>query len=101
LVAALEMWRDALTTTPRTIRETDRLFSRQSLHQLIHDNFDAEDLRQLCFEIGIAYDDLGGRGHNDRVRELILLVVNNDSAGRLLEKLRELRPLTEWPISVD
>lgn len=74
---------------------------RHTFHQLIHDNFDAEDLRQLCYEIGIVYDDLGGRGHNDRIRELILLVINSGNTERLLEKLRELRPLTDWPVSVD
>ena len=51
----------------------------------------------MCYDLGIVYDDLGDGGHDDRVRELILRVIRDDHMGRLLRRLRELRPGVDWP----
>lgn len=42
------------------------------LHLLLHKYFNPEELRTLCFEIDIPYDDLGGEGHVAKARETIL-----------------------------
>ncbi|MCP4423189.1 MAG: hypothetical protein GY803_01720 [Chloroflexi bacterium] len=41
------------------------------LRQLIADNFSEEELRTLCSDLGVEYDDLGGRGRTANIRELI------------------------------
>lgn len=97
-VSALEYWRESIVPHGHgQKRSTDRLRSRQLLHNLIHQHFDAGDVRQLCYDLGIVYDDLGDGGHDDRVRELILRVIRDDHMGRLLRRLRELRPGVDWP----
>lgn len=41
------------------------------LHHVLHTHFDREELRTLCFKLGVRYDDLGGEGHSARARELV------------------------------
>lgn len=98
-MAALEYWRDSIVPHGHgQKRGTDRLRARQLLHNLIHEHLDAGDLRQLCYDIGLAHDDLGDGGHDDRVRELILLVIRDGHLmPRLLARLREIRPGVDWP----
>lgn len=42
------------------------------LHWLICQSFNLEELRTLCFELKVTYDDLGGEGLSAKTRELIL-----------------------------
>ena len=77
---------------------TDRLEARRTLHELIHTYFDADELRQLCYDLGIVYGDLGDGGHDDKILELILLVIRQSSQAQLLTRLKELRPKILWPM---
>ncbi len=89
-------WQDAIAS-PRKKRDTNRLDNRLIFHGLLHDHFDAEELKTLCFDLGVVYDDLGGDGHDDRVRELILRCMRDECMGRLLWRVRQLRPAVDWP----
>lgn len=42
------------------------------LHWLICQSFNLEELRTMCFELKVIYDDLGGEGLSAKTRELIL-----------------------------
>lgn len=58
--------------------------------------FNEQEIRDLCFELSVDYEDLGGEGKSARARELTLLL---ERQGRLqdLEKMcRELRPAVAW-----
>lgn len=95
-VSDLQAWRQSVMPTAAR-PSTDRLEARRALHGLIHAHFDPEELRQLCFDLGVIYGDLGEGGHDDKIRELVLLSIRSGHVGRLLRRLRELRPGVDWP----
>lgn len=80
---------------------TDRLRRRQLLHGLLRYHFDTEELRSLCFDLGVDYDDLIGQGKDGIIRELILQSIRRNHTARLLERLEQLRPGVEWPKEMD
>ena len=42
------------------------------LHQALIDRYDLEELRTLCAQFGVPFDDLRGEGRSAKARELIL-----------------------------
>lgn len=58
--------------------------------------FDLGETRDLCFRLGIEYDDVGGEGKSGRVRELVRLVERNGRLPELLPHLQKLRPHVKW-----
>ena len=48
------------------------------LLRLITDKFSKEELKTLCFEYGMDYDDLSGEGKQAKARELILYLKRRD-----------------------
>lgn len=58
--------------------------------------FSLEDLRNLCFELGIDFDDLSGEGKKGKARELVIYCRNRAMTDRLIEKARQARPLVTW-----
>jgi hypothetical protein len=55
------------------------------LHRILDKGFDLEELRTLCFELGVDYDDLRGEGKVNKARELISYL---DRRGRTSELVR-------------
>jgi len=62
-----------------------------SLHRYIIEHYNLEELRTLCFELGVNYDDLGGEGLSAKVRELILKMGRQRELERLMHALRRER----------
>jgi len=62
------------------------------LHQSIVRHYNLEELRTLCFNLGINYDDLGGEGLSAKTRELVLRLGRNKRFDKLLTTLRQNRP---------
>ena len=67
------------------------------LHRLLNQAFNLEEVRTLCFELGIEYDDLGGEGRSDRSRELIRLMARQGRLPNLVTVATEKRPQLVWP----
>jgi internalin A len=67
------------------------------LRSFIASAFDEEELRDLCFDLNVAYDDLGGRGKAGNVRELIAYLERRDRLSDLFHILQESRPHIDWP----
>ena len=42
------------------------------LRDLIVNSFDLNELREICFDLGINFDDLRGERISDKARELII-----------------------------
>ena len=66
------------------------------LRQHLADYFSDSELRNVCFDLGVSYDDLGGESKADKAREL---VAHLDRRGRLEELVAlcsRLRPLVSW-----
>ncbi|MCB9443720.1 MAG: AAA family ATPase, partial [Ardenticatenaceae bacterium] len=69
----------------------------QQVRQLIASHFSLQELKTLCFDVGVEFDDLGGEGKSEKARELVAYIQRR---GRLPELLRTLvaeRPGISWP----
>jgi hypothetical protein len=53
-----------------------------TLREFIVQHFDLEELRTLCFDLHVEYDDLRGEGRVAKVRELVALM---ERLGRLVD----------------
>ena len=62
------------------------------LRQLLTDHFDVEELRTLCFDRGMEYDDLGGEGRADKARELVAYSDRHGRIPELVDKISKQRP---------
>lgn len=68
-----------------------------AIHQLLIRLYNAEELRSLCFRLGVDYDDLPPGGREAKAREL---VTHLDRRGRLPElqtAVQTERPNAVWP----
>jgi len=71
------------------------------LFEEIDKAFDKEELKDLCFrlesELGIDYDNLGGRGKKGKIRELVRTCWRHGKIGILVGEVHELRPESKLP----
>lgn len=79
------------------ISEGQRGYLNTLLRQLIA-SFDLEELRTLCFELGVDYDTLRGEGKAGKARELVLSALRTRRLPNLVEAARGLRPNIRWPV---
>lgn len=68
------------------------------LHEILAKRFDAEELRTLCFELGIDYDDLKGEGKRGKARELVALLERRGRIAELVAIGKQLRPDAAWEV---
>lgn len=73
-------------------RRPEPALDRKELLVLICDHFDDEELRTLCFILGVPYGDLPARGRKAKARELIKYFERRDRLNELLEILSQERP---------
>lgn len=59
-------------------------------------SFNIEEFRTICFDLGIDYDSLRGEGKTAKVRELLLLCVQQGRLPELIDLLSKERPGIEW-----
>jgi hypothetical protein len=57
----------------------------QRLYQLLTTQYDLEELRTLCFKLGVEYDDLRGEGRSAKARELIRSMERRGQVHQLLQ----------------
>ncbi len=62
------------------------------LHQVLITHLNLEELRTLCFDLGVNYDHLAGEELRGKARELVLYLQRRDALPRLIEWLRRERP---------
>lgn len=66
------------------------------LRRLLTDTFNDSELRNLCFDFGVDYENLSGPGKSDKVRELMLYVGRHTRSTELIAICRHLRPNADW-----
>ncbi|MCA9943984.1 MAG: leucine-rich repeat domain-containing protein [Anaerolineales bacterium] len=66
------------------------------LRRLLLDSFNPGELKDLCFELGIDYDDLPGDGRSVKARELILRLQREGRLDELVAYGRKHRPHAQW-----
>ncbi len=62
------------------------------LRQILADYFSQDELRTLCFEIGVDYEDLPGDGKGSKARELVIYLERQERIPELIAICRTLRP---------
>jgi hypothetical protein len=74
---------------------TDRAVSMK-LRQILSDRFSSEELRTMCFDLGVDWDDLPARGKSAKARELVAFFERRERIGRLIRIGRQQRPDIPW-----
>ncbi len=74
----------------------NREFAVTDLLPILSSRFDLEELRTLCFALGVDFDDLRGEGKTAKARELILRMQRYRQVEKLIQKIRETRPDLDW-----
>jgi hypothetical protein len=70
--------------------------SLSALRQLLIKCFNDSELRNLCFDLHIDYENLNGIGKEDKVRELVAYCDRHGRIPELVEECRRLRPKVSW-----
>ena len=83
----------SISNTDPTRGEAD---FRAELRQRLTDHFSEDELRTLCFDMGLDYEDLTGEGKTGKARELVALVERQNNMARLIAQCRLLRPNVQW-----
>jgi hypothetical protein len=66
------------------------------LRQVLSDYFSEEEIRTLCFDLSIDYDDLPATGKANKVRELVKYLERRDRIPDLESAVRRQRPNIPW-----
>ena len=70
---------------------------RTLLRQILINNFAESELEDLCFDLGLDYENLSGESKAAKARELIEYMERVGRYDELVQKTRELRPNAPWP----
>jgi hypothetical protein len=70
---------------------------RTQVHQALDCCFNLEELRTLCFELGLDYDDLPAEGKEAKARELVVHHERHGTLHRLVKLIRARRPQALQP----
>jgi hypothetical protein len=68
-----------------------------ALRETLATRFSDGELRTLCFDLGIDYDDLPGQGKGDKARELVAHCGRRHKLLELVSVGRAKRPDISWP----
>lgn len=66
------------------------------LHELLDLHFSEEDIRTMCFYLGVDYDNLPAQGKANKARELILHFQRLDRIQNIIKLGQEMRPSIDW-----
>lgn len=81
-------------------RDSNTRMNRATLRRKLANYFSDDELRTLCFDLEIDYDNLGGEGKDGKTRELVVFCERTDRLLRLSEYAREIRP-NAFPLGSD
>lgn len=62
------------------------------LREALDAGYNDSELRDLCFELGVDYEDLAGGGRSDKARELVLYVKRHNLTAQLVAHVMRDRP---------
>ena len=67
------------------------------LRKLLIGSFNLEELRLLCFDLGLDYEELAGRTKSTKMQDLITYLQRRGELQRLLDEVKSQRPNVDWP----
>jgi hypothetical protein len=71
---------------------SEQVIDRVKLRERIISCFDEEELRTLCFDLEVDYDDLRGEGRAGKARELVVYFERRGRISELVAYCRRVRP---------
>lgn len=74
--------------TPSTLDTSQQV----RLHQILDNDYNDQELRDLCFELGVDYEDLPFPGQSNKARELVALMNRKGQLDKLETVIRRDRP---------
>ncbi|HRN69038.1 MAG TPA: hypothetical protein PLD89_13010 [Promineifilum sp.] len=80
----------AMTVTSRPLGNGE--VNLVQLRQALDDGYNDSEMRDLCFELNIDYEDLPGDGQSAKARELVLYARRHGLLAQLVEKVMQDRP---------
>jgi len=60
--------------------------------------FNDDEIRSLCFDLGIEYENLVGETREAKARELVTYCERTSQVSQLVNRCRELRPSVDWRV---
>jgi adenylate cyclase len=91
----------APTGVDTQITLANRDSSRAILRQKLADYFSEEELRTLCFDMGLDYADLPAQGKVNKARDLVAHLERINRVPELIAKCRQLRPNVPWEATTE
>lgn len=70
---------------------------REQFLQVLDQFFDENELKQLCFALGVDYDNLSASGKINKAQELVSLLERQSRLPDLAAKGRDQNPTAPWP----
>lgn len=89
---SIDSIRASVDMNPSPSKDRQRKRARSALRKFIVESFNDGDLRTLCFDLGVNYDELSVEGISSKARDLILYLEYRCRLHDLLECLEEERP---------
>lgn len=71
------------------------------LYELLYAHFNTEELANLAFELGIDFENVGGRTRAAQTREFVLMAARLSKITDLVKLAKRHRPDGRWPIITD
>lgn len=65
--------------------------------ELVSESFNRAEIRELCFDFNIEYDDLPGESRSEKVFELVGYFQRRNTLDVFIEWCAKLRPKVQWP----
>ena len=77
--------------------DINELYESEPNNKLFDNIFSEDELRTLCFEMGIDYDSLPGQGKSAKARDLVEYCDRRGRVDELLDRCHRERPGGNWP----
>ncbi|RMH21285.1 MAG: tetratricopeptide repeat-containing protein [Gammaproteobacteria bacterium] len=85
-----------VTVESETTTNVEQPISPRRLRDLLLTHFDIAELNELCFELGVEFEDIPGSTLSDKSSELILYCERHDRTQELIEVCKKNRPMVKW-----
>ena len=71
---------------------------RADLRHKVATYFNDDEIKSLCFDLGIEYENLAGETREAKARELVTYCERTSQVSQLANRCRELRPSVDWRV---
>ena len=69
----------------------------RALRETVLDTFNQAELQEVCFELGVAFENLAGDAYATKVQELVTYLQRRGQLASLVNYGRKHRPHADWP----